>query len=70
MARLEGHDDPKALRGMSQFFAAGLGGMISQSVYLYTSACKVLLTKIRFCIYPLDTLKLQVFFQISYTLHN
>ena len=31
-ARLEGHDDPKSLGGLAQFFAAGLGGSISQSV--------------------------------------
>jgi len=30
MARLEGHDDPSNLKGLSQFFAAGMGGMISQ----------------------------------------
>ncbi|KAL2044376.1 hypothetical protein N7G274_003081 [Stereocaulon virgatum] len=30
LARLEGHDDPRALRPWSQFFAAGMGGMISQ----------------------------------------
>ncbi|KAL8664915.1 MAG: hypothetical protein Q9202_002624 [Teloschistes flavicans] len=30
MARLEGHDDPKALHPWTQFLAAGLGGMISQ----------------------------------------
>ena len=29
-ARLEGHDDPKNLAPWSQFFAAGMGGMISQ----------------------------------------
>ena len=31
-ARLEGHDDAKNLNPWSQFFAAGLGGIISQSV--------------------------------------
>lgn len=31
LARLEGHDDPKALHPWSQFFAAGMGGIISQS---------------------------------------
>ena len=31
LARLEGHDDPKALQPWSQFFAAGMGGMFSQS---------------------------------------
>ncbi|KAL9000096.1 MAG: hypothetical protein Q9169_001171 [Polycauliona sp. 2 TL-2023] len=30
LARLEGHDDPKALHPWTQFLAAGLGGMISQ----------------------------------------
>ncbi|MCJ1476792.1 hypothetical protein MMC13_005461 [Lambiella insularis] len=30
MARLEGHDDPRALNPWSQFFAAGMGGMFSQ----------------------------------------
>ncbi|KAF6235999.1 hypothetical protein HO173_005627 [Letharia columbiana] len=30
LARLEGHDDPKALKPWTQFFAAGLGGLISQ----------------------------------------
>ena len=30
MARLEGHDDPKALQPWSQFVAAGMGGIISQ----------------------------------------
>ena len=30
MARFEGHDDSKALHPWSQFFAAGMGGMISQ----------------------------------------
>ena len=30
LARLEGHDDPKALKPWSQFFAAGMGGMFSQ----------------------------------------
>ncbi|KAL9599489.1 MAG: hypothetical protein Q9219_003828 [cf. Caloplaca sp. 3 TL-2023] len=30
LARLEGHDDPRALHPWTQFFAAGLGGMISQ----------------------------------------
>ena len=30
LAKLEGHSDPKALRPWSQFFAAGLGGIISQ----------------------------------------
>ncbi|KAL8676095.1 MAG: hypothetical protein Q9186_007349 [Xanthomendoza sp. 1 TL-2023] len=32
LARLEGHDDPKALHPWTQFLAAGLGGMISPSV--------------------------------------
>lgn len=31
MAKLEGHRDPKALKPWSQFFAAGLGGILSQS---------------------------------------
>ncbi|KAL8722133.1 MAG: hypothetical protein Q9225_001326 [Loekoesia sp. 1 TL-2023] len=30
LARLEGHDDPKALHPWTQFLAAGLGGIISQ----------------------------------------
>ncbi|KAL9641216.1 MAG: hypothetical protein Q9204_000204 [Flavoplaca sp. TL-2023a] len=30
LARLEGHDDPKALHPWTQFLAAGLGGMFSQ----------------------------------------
>ena len=30
LARLEGHNDPKALQPWTQFFAAGIGGMISQ----------------------------------------
>ncbi|MCJ1396133.1 hypothetical protein MMC18_009022 [Xylographa bjoerkii] len=30
LAKLEGHDDPRALRPWTQFFAAGMGGMISQ----------------------------------------
>lgn len=34
LARLEGHDDPKALHPWTQFLAAGLGGIISQSVQL------------------------------------
>ena len=34
LARLEGHDDPKALHPWTQFLAAGLGGMFSQSVKL------------------------------------
>lgn len=29
-AKFEGHDDPKNLAPWSQFFAAGMGGMISQ----------------------------------------
>lgn len=29
-ARVEGHGDPKGLNPWSQFFAAGMGGMISQ----------------------------------------
>ena len=29
-ARLEGHNDPKALGGLAQFMAAGMGGVISQ----------------------------------------
>jgi hypothetical protein len=32
MAQLEGHNDPKGLSGMAQFFSAGMGGMISQLV--------------------------------------
>ena len=35
LARLEGHDDPKALHPWTQFLAAGLGGIISQSVKAY-----------------------------------
>ncbi|KAL8965984.1 MAG: hypothetical protein Q9183_003584 [Haloplaca sp. 2 TL-2023] len=31
LARLEGHDDPKALHPWTQFLAAGLGGIISQA---------------------------------------
>ena len=31
-AKLEGHDDPKNLAPWSQFFAAGMGGIISQYV--------------------------------------
>ena len=31
MARLEGHDDTKSLAPWSQFLAAGMGGIISQS---------------------------------------
>ena len=34
LARLEGHDDPKALKPWSQFFAAGMGGMFSQLISL------------------------------------
>ena len=30
-ARLEGHNDPRALSGLSQFLAAGTGGVVSQS---------------------------------------
>ena len=33
LARLEGHDDPKALHPWTQFLAAGLGGIISQSAH-------------------------------------
>ncbi|KAK3174319.1 hypothetical protein OEA41_001563 [Lepraria neglecta] len=32
LARFEGHEDPKALHPWSQFFAAGMGGMISHRV--------------------------------------
>lgn len=31
-AHLEGHGDPKNLNGLSQFLAAGIGGIISQQV--------------------------------------
>lgn len=34
MAKLEGHEDPKALKPWSQFIAAGMGGIISQSAML------------------------------------
>lgn len=34
LARVEGHDDPKALKPWTQFFAAGMGGMISQLIPL------------------------------------
>ena len=34
LARLEGHDDPKALKPWAQFVAAGMGGIISQSITL------------------------------------
>ena len=34
LARLEGHDDPKALKPWTQFFAAGMGGIISQLINL------------------------------------
>lgn len=34
LARLEGHNDPKALHPWTQFLAAGMGGMFSQSVNL------------------------------------
>ena len=39
MARLEGHDDSKALNPWSQFFAAGMGGMISQWVLIIFVCC-------------------------------
>ena len=29
-ARLEGHDNPRALGALSQFLAAGMGGVIAQ----------------------------------------
>ena len=32
LAKLEGHNDPKELKPWTQFFAAGMGGMISQLV--------------------------------------
>ena len=32
LAKLEGHDDPRALHQWSQFVAGGMGGMISQQV--------------------------------------
>ena len=32
MARIEGHGDPRNLGPWSQFFAAGMGGVIAQSV--------------------------------------
>ena len=32
LANLEGHGDPTALHPWSQFLAAGMGGIISQSV--------------------------------------
>lgn len=31
-AKIEGHNNPRALSGMSQFLAAGMGGVISQYV--------------------------------------
>ena len=34
LARVEGHDDPKALKPWTQFFAAGMGGIISQLITL------------------------------------
>ncbi|KAL8940447.1 MAG: hypothetical protein Q9216_002817 [Gyalolechia sp. 2 TL-2023] len=37
LAKLEGHNDPKALKPWTQFLAAGLGGMISQLVNLPVS---------------------------------
>ncbi|KAL8692602.1 MAG: hypothetical protein Q9218_002418 [Villophora microphyllina] len=36
LARLEGHDDPKALHPWTQFLAAGLGGMISHRMQCET----------------------------------
>jgi hypothetical protein len=32
VAQLEGHGDPKSIGPWSQFFAAGMGGVISQCV--------------------------------------
>ena len=32
LARVEGHDDPQALKPWTQFFAAGMGGIISQLI--------------------------------------
>ena len=40
LARFEGHDDPKALKPWTQFVAAGMGGIISQSISLSVWSCK------------------------------
>lgn len=42
LARLEGHDDPKALKPWTQFVAAGMGGIISQLInpsFIYCRHC-------------------------------
>ena len=40
LARLEGHDDPKSLKPWAQFFAAGMGGIISQLISLRGMSCR------------------------------
>ena len=40
LARLEGHDDPKALKPWTQFVAAGMGGIISQLISLNVKSCR------------------------------
>ena len=58
-ARMEGHENSRSLSGLSQFVAAGMGGVISQ--YLFSKPPSLLgqqANRFRFAVYPLDTLKL------------